>query len=91
MEACTFGIWISQPIPLPTKEGQDKEYMVVVDSEGTDVGQTTHHPKILALACLLACNGGVSNLITNYCYSFEGGKNRLLRDHGPLQDTDCII
>jgi hypothetical protein len=47
-------VWISNPVPL-----SNDEFMVVVDSEGTEMGDTKYQYKILALACLLACNGGI--------------------------------
>lgn len=44
---------------------------VYVDSEGTEMGDTTQQPKILALVCLLASEGGV--LIQNeVTYSNSG-------------------
>jgi hypothetical protein len=49
-------VWVSSPVLIDKSK---EEYLVVVDSEGTEMGNTKHQHKILALACLLACGGGV--------------------------------
>eukprot|EP00026_Physarum_polycephalum_P001364 Phypoly_transcript_01365.p2 GENE.Phypoly_transcript_01365~~Phypoly_transcript_01365.p2 ORF type:complete len:502 (+),score=80.82 Phypoly_transcript_01365:144-1649(+) len=55
-EPCTLGLWLSHPVLVDEEKG---EYLVVVDSEGTEMGNTKHQHKVLALACLLASGGGV--------------------------------
>ena len=42
-----MGIWISEPALQP-----NGNYLVVVDSEGTETGNTSQQPKILALVIL---------------------------------------
>lgn len=52
-QPCTRGVWISQPQLV------NGEHIVYVDSEGTEMGDTSQQHKILALVLLLTCNGGV--------------------------------
>ena len=42
-----MGIWMSEPVLQ-----SNGNYLVVVDSEGTETGDTSQQPKILALVIL---------------------------------------
>ena len=46
-EPHTMGVWISEPILQA-----NGNHLVVVDSEGTETGDTSQQPKILALVII---------------------------------------
>lgn len=70
LQPCTYGVWISEPQRQP-----NGDYIVYVDSEGTEMGDTSQQHKILSLVCLLLWDGGV--LIDNEISYGHGALNAL--------------